>query len=607
MAYQLIEEDVFEELPLWEAASFDACLCDPPYGLEFMGKEWDKLDTRNYAAITPGNNSPHARRHSINYTGKPNPTCKKCGGLRGLNTEGSGGRHRCHCEKPDFPDYRTPAMKAMQAWHQRWAEAVYRVLKPGAFLLAFGGTRTHHRLMCALEDAGFEIRDTLMWLYGSGFPKSHDISKAIDKAAGAEREVVREGTPVRRMIPGADQDKTGSWIKDNGRLFIPTKTVPATDAAKQWNGYGTALKPAWEPIVVAMKPLDGTFAANALEHGVAGINVDGCRIQHKTVGSGNLADNPHLRESIKQTGSMFGCNQEGKTDVSGRWPANLVLSHHPDCVRRGVKKVKKGGGGGQASRDLKVEDNWFGCKDNAFSTSHYAADGTETVEDWECVEDCPVRMLDEQSGMLRARGNINATQRRKGSWFGAEGENGPVDSSDTGGASRFFYCAKASRKERNAGCEGLEEQDCNEFRVRKQNATRNDGGESPMKSMANSHPTVKPLALCKYLATLILPPKRIAAGSDTRDGGSSTARGNAGLYKDPVESQALSSIPLSRETVRPRRLLVPFAGSGSEMIGAMQAGWDEIVGIEMESEYCRIAQARLDYWANRERQVMLFD
>ena len=158
-----------------------------------------------------------------------------------------------------------------------WREA-FRVAKPGAHLLAFGGTRTYHRLACAIEDAGWEIRDCLVWAYASGFPKSLDVSKAIDKAAGAEREKVAVGSPVKRMIPGADQNSTGSWIKDNGREYQPGVEVPATDAARQWEGWGTALKPAWEPIVMARKPLRGTVAANVTRYGTGALNIDATRI-----------------------------------------------------------------------------------------------------------------------------------------------------------------------------------------------------------------------------------------------------------------------------------------------------------------------------------------
>lgn len=175
--------DCLDVLPQLAPDSIDSCVCDPPYGLSFMGKAWD---------------------HGV----------------------------------PGIAYWR----------------AIYRVLKPGAHLLAFGGTRTYHRMACAIEDAGFEVRDTIMWIYGSGFPKSLDISKAIDKAAGAKREHVATGDPVKRMIPGADQHK-GGWEKNNGRVYVPGESAPATEAAAKWDGWGTALKPAQEPIVVAQKPL----------------------------------------------------------------------------------------------------------------------------------------------------------------------------------------------------------------------------------------------------------------------------------------------------------------------------------------------------------------
>ena len=141
---------------------------------------------------------------------------------------------------------------------ETWA-AVYRVLKPGAHLLAFGGTRTYHRIACAIEDAGFEIRDCIMWLYGTGFPKSLDVSKAIDKMQGAERAVIRTN-PNHRTIFGINYEGVYSWDKA-GAINI---TAPASPEAKKWDGWGTALKPAWEPIIVARKPLVGTVAQNVL-------------------------------------------------------------------------------------------------------------------------------------------------------------------------------------------------------------------------------------------------------------------------------------------------------------------------------------------------------
>ena len=182
-------------------------------------------------------------------------------------------------------DYDVPTVEV-------WRE-VFRVLKPGGHLLAFAGTRTQHRMACAIEDAGFEIRDMIAWVYGSGFPKSLDVSKAIDKAAGAEREVVGQDTKAS-STSGASALPTvgGSTIYKNWDI-----TAPATEAAKQWEGWGTALKPSLEPITVARKPLVGTVAANVLEHGTGAINVDGCRV-----------------------------------DPAGRWPANLIHDGSDEVV-----------------------------------------------------------------------------------------------------------------------------------------------------------------------------------------------------------------------------------------------------------------------------------
>jgi site-specific DNA-methyltransferase (adenine-specific) len=203
MGVELHHGDCLDVMAGMEAESVDTVITDPPYGLEFMGKEWDH-------------------------------------GVPGV---------------------------------AYWAEFL-RVSKPGAMLCAFGGTRTHHRLMCAIEDAGWEIRDVLMYVYGSGFPKSHDVSKAIDKAAGAEREVVGESSYNDRR-PNEGNSGNGTYSQGGYKAYI---TSPSTDAAALWDGWGTALKPAYEPIILAMKPLPGTFAQNALDYGVAGIWVDGCRV-----------------------------------------------------------------------------------------------------------------------------------------------------------------------------------------------------------------------------------------------------------------------------------------------------------------------------------------
>src|SRR5208283_5151130 len=160
-----------------------------------------------------------------------------------------------------------------------WKEAL-RVCKPGAHLLAFGGTRTHHRLMVAIEDAGWEIRDCLGWLYGSGFPKSLDVSKAIDKAVGAKREVIGlYKTPEGEQTLSTYNNWQDESLKNGTQeRRVPEITSPTTDLAKQWQGWGTALKPAFEPIILARKPLGGTVAENVKKWGTGALNIDYCRV-----------------------------------------------------------------------------------------------------------------------------------------------------------------------------------------------------------------------------------------------------------------------------------------------------------------------------------------
>ena len=306
-----------------------------------------------------------------------------------------------------------------------WVEAL-RVAKPGAHLLAFGGARTFHRLMVAIEDAGWEIRDTVMWVYAQGFPKSLDVSKAIDKAVGAEREKVAIGSPVKRMIPGADQDKTGSWIKDNGRIFQPGVEIPATDASRQWQGWGTALKPAWEPIIVARKPLIGTVARNVQEHGTGGLNIDGCRVSVDPGG----ADDSRLGWQGKWTTTeqqrIFGNGNgipRGTVESShlGRFPANLIHDGS-DEVLAGFPDSK-----GQQGDVRGTEPSYTG---------------------------------DENTNCYGEFARVPSPKR-----------------SDSGSASRFFYCAKASKSDR----------------------TMNGQVE-------NKHPTVKPNSLMRYLCRLVTQP-----------------------------------------------------------------------------------------------------
>lgn len=293
--------DVVDVLKKYDDDTFSGCFCDPPYGLNFMGKTWDGA----------------------------------------------------------VPDVSV------------WSE-VYRTMKSGSYILAFGGTRTWHRLAVAIEDAGFNIRDTIMWVYGTGFPKGHNIGKSVGEI--------------------------------------------------DWNGYGTALKPAYEPVIMAMKPVDKTYAHNAEKHGLAGINIDASRVGNEVMSyDGFNANHPYPSTRFADRSTYTPIDPEDMNrEVTGRFPANLI---------------------------------------------HDGAD-----------EDL----------------------------------------------NRFFYVPKPSAKERNEGF-----------------------GK-------NTHPTVKPIALCEYLAKMILPPNE-------------------------------------------HKLLVPFSGSGSEVIGALNVGWKDVTGIEISEEFVEIAKARIEY------------
>ena len=272
-----------------------------------------------------------------------------------------------------------------------WRE-VLRVLKPGGHLLAFAGTRTQHRMAVQIEDAGFEIRDMIAWIYGTGFPKSHDVSKAIDRAAGAEREVVGPGR--WNSVKGSNDAQADCLIRPGGKH---DETAPATHEAQQWSGWGTALKPALEPITVARKPIAGTVAENVLAHGTGGINVDGCRVEHVTVDGGSLATNPHLRESINggNGGHIIAHEKERRVvtpHAAGRWPANLIH------------------------------------------------DGSDEV----------VGLFPLQAGAAAPVHRRNGDKFRSsyGEFKGNIDENGSTFYGDTGSAARFFYCVKASKADR---------------------------------------------------------------------------------------------------------------------------------------------------------------
>lgn len=323
-----------------------------------------------------------------------------------------------------------------------WSECL-RVLKPGGHLLAFGGSRTYHRLACAIEDAGFEIRDQIQWLYASGFPKSLDVSKAIDSAAGAERQAAGVNPNLQGRTVEHVGNNYGRGVKVEQRRGL-NLTAPATSAARQWNGWGTALKPAHEPIVMARKPLIGTVAENILKWGTGGINVDGCRV-HGAKGNGNWHGSCEQRPE-----DIFGGGwNEQRTEQNelGRWPANVIHDGSGEVLAAFPDAPGQQGDLSGHSKD-RLSKGIFG--------------------DMKAARDALARL-------------------------------------DEGSAARFFYCAKADQQDRNEGCEHLERKvaDTTHKRPRTELDDPRRAGVTPRK---NHHPTVKPADLMRYLCRLVTPP-----------------------------------------------------------------------------------------------------
>jgi len=441
----MINDDCIKAMMLMDQNSIDSMVTDPPAGIAFMGKDWDK---------------------------------------------DKGGRD-------GWIEWMTTVM--IQA---------HRVLKPGAHAFVWAIPRTSHWTATALENAGFEIRDIVTHVFGSGFPKSHNISKGIDKKAGATREVTgRYEFPDggNRVKPRTRSERVGQL---HGHKHTPI-TAPSTDQAKQWDGWGTALKPASEHWILVRKPFKGTVVNNVLTHGTGGINIDASRI-----GTSDNLDRPTVDTSSWHGNNWSGSKQKtikGSTNYGhsqGRFPANFILSHSEDC-----------------------------------EPSPYVAPNGDCIS--QCADFCPIRLLDEQSGSLHPPGRKASSKQHDGGSFGG-GLHGENDSyNDKGGASRFFYCAKSSKRERNEGLEGFESK-----KQPTMSGGNGIGGKGPhdVDAKQNHHPTVKAQKLMKYLITMITPPGGI--------------------------------------------VLDPFMGSGSTGVAAKSLGY-EFVGIEKEEEYFQIANARI--------------
>jgi DNA modification methylase len=480
---KIINGNSLEVLKRATENSIDAVVTDPPYGLSFMGKKWD---------------------------------------------------------------YDVPST---ELWEQ-----VFRVLKPGGHLLSFAGSRTYHRMAVNIEDAGFEIRDQIMWVYGSGFPKSHNIGKSVDKLGGntlgkdvaemiKQKRLEKGYSTIKLAEIGGFYGKTNhggtvsNWETGNGSITpeqfnklieilqledepiiaskrellkvengsarpgfsgdrfgeVESKDFEYTKGSSPYEGWGTALKPAHEPIVVARKPLsEKTIAKNVLEWGTGGINIDGCRVEADDIDKLNKEwdrdwNNDWLKQRDSQEPNYPGWKPRTgeKNNVTGRFPANFIH------------------------------------------------DGSDEV----------VGLFPDG----RSSGKYNNQSQPKDNMYGMSANRADQQYDDSGSASRFFYCAKASKKDRNEGCEDLEKKaGGSNAKGYTEDVAR---GLDRNRPVANFHPTVKPTALMQYLVRLVTP-----------KGGT---------------------------------VLDPFMGSGSTGKACKLEGFD-FIGIELDEEYCKIAQARID-------------
>jgi DNA modification methylase len=517
-----------------------------------------------------------------------------------------------------------------------WKE-VFRVLKHGGHVLSFFGTRTYDWGVMSMRFAGFEVRDCIQWLYGSGFPKSHNISKAIDKKPNLEKvkdwkrwlelqinNSIKSQKDINlecgfNAIGYARYDSNDYWATNRPNLekwekmknAIGIKTtewdficdsnaeergyVDSTSglsggsgntvgrftgkelsnnsiasAAKKWDGWGTALKPANEPIVLARKPLEKglSVAENILKWGVGGINIDASRIGT----NGEKWSVPMWKSGVVNPKTPNFVSERidvmHETNGLGRFPANIIFTHHEDCECKGTKKVKAIKGGRIGNKN----GAYSGIGAVGFSKEFSKGDGgygdengQEELENWDCHEDCPIRILDEQSGVSKSvirKPNGKPILNVEKGW----NNNSMIDESirginDKGGASRFFYVAKASKAERNKGLEGFDNKQISDKKGNGLGRVCNFCGANIIHpcncennewilpiSNKNFHPTVKPIKLMQYLVKMITPPKGI--------------------------------------------VLDPFCGSGTTGVACKLDGF-QFVGLEQDPEYAKIAEARI--------------
>jgi site-specific DNA-methyltransferase (adenine-specific) len=467
--------DCLEVLKTIPDNSIDSVVTDPPYGIGFMGKAWDTFEPNNVKQAVETNTQSfnkniESKQDNPNLKGRKNSPI-------GSNSTFAG-----------TYDLTTKGKNDYQEWCYEWGKECFRVLKPGGHLLASNSPRMYHRMAIGLEDAGFEIRDQIMWVYGSGFPKSHNIGKAIDKIEGNDREVVGHNPNHRNtesdVIPLGFQGG-----RSDGTI---------TKGNSEWEGWGTALKPAHEPIVMARKPLtEKSIAENVLKYGTGGINIDGSRVG---------TDDTRSKASLTALGQNSGWNAHNNKEViagseCGRFPANIIFDEEAGQLLD--EQAPLTGSAFKAKRKKDVEGG-------------------------------------SGASLMRAH---------------KEGEdNGYFD--ERGGASRFFYCPKTSKSDRNEGL--IVEKEKNKRPI---GVAFNNEDDLFQQGSGNNHPTVKPTDLMRYLINLITPPNGTT--------------------------------------------LDPFMGSGSTGKAAVRCGVN-FIGIEKEQEYMDIASARIQHEQNKPLQTKLF-
>lgn len=546
--YKLYQGNMLDMLEVIEPNSIDSIVTDPPYELNFMGKGWDNSGI---------------------------------------------------------------AFKA-ETWNK-----CLQVLKPGGYLLAFGGSRTYHRIACAIEDAGFEIRDTIMWLYGSGFPKSMDIGLAIDKKNGVESELcgIKPGHEefVGRPTNGDTNFADGMigfdrpWMHDEEkREAYHYKKTPTSQSGKKWSGWGTALKPSFEPIIVARKPFKGSLVDNVIEYGVGGINIDECRVatEDELKHGGKLNAMTGDTRVGKSLGMFNGADNRFEQSPLGRFPANTILTYDDtdfEEVCGGFPETSSNGGTttmpdlrdvgkkskesigidklsfGQVSNAERKESNYVAPMDSGSAARYfYNAKVSDKDEDVDRPTGrFPANTIltydktnrDEVCGGFpnTGKGNGKAPYSYAGreynnkdtSMFNGDKPQAPSNYNDSGSASRYFYCAKASKKDRDEGLDSFEEiVDCDR---NPEVYSADTAFNRSANARKNTHPTVKPTDLMQYLVRLVTP--------------------NGGTVLDP------------------------FNGSGSTGKAVMWENRERLkgykyIGIELTPDYLPISRARIEYAAD---------